>query len=199
MFDPDAAFKKRQEQYGGSAATTKAEDLKGMSAAAKGQILEQQAEKGMIDQLFSGEEAEPAITVVKLNDQKDYIKFGEQTAKVLYGGAAPYRIENFMKELCKDLKDHLEAQQIKKIIDNLTIQHKEKEKLEKAARGATGKKANKPAAAVLKGGGSKGYDKNNMNNNAAMIADNMGGDDYGDYGEEDGGFRREGEAEQDFM
>ena len=65
---------------------------------------------------------------MKLNDQKDYIKFGEQTAKTLYGGAAPYRIENFMKELCKDLKVHCDAQQIKKILDNVTLIHKEKEK-----------------------------------------------------------------------
>lgn len=27
----------------------------------------------------------------------------------------------------------------------------------------------------------------------------MGGTDYGDYGDEDGGFKREGEIEQDFM
>jgi hypothetical protein len=42
-----------------------------------------------------------------------------------------------------------------------------------------------------------------MNNNAGMVSDVMGGpanddDDYGDYGDEQG-FRREGEAEFDFM
>ena len=138
---------------------------------------------------------------MKLNDQKDYIKFGEQTAKTLYGGAAPYRIENFMKELCKDLKVHCDAQQIKKILDNVTLIHKEKEKEERKTRGTGGKKGNTLGSivadkAVLKGGGGKGYDRNN---NTAMLQDQMGGDDYGDYGEEEGGFKREGEVETDFM
>jgi hypothetical protein len=48
----------------------------------------------------------------------------------------------------------------------------------------------------LKGGGAKGYDRNN---NTAMLQDQMGGDDYGDYGEEAEGFKREGEVENDFM
>jgi len=170
-----------------------------MSEAAKGMILEQQAEAGMVDQLFAAEEGETAQpTIVKLNDQKDYIKFGEQTAKILYAGAAPYRIENFMKELCKDLKEHCDAQQIKKILDNITLMHKEKEKAEKAARGTGGKKGNAAATekAVLKGGGGKGYARNN---NTAMIQDQMGGDDYGEYGDEDAGFKREGENAFDFM
>lgn len=109
-------------------------------------------------------------TVVKLNDQKDYIKYGEQTAKILYGGAAPYRIENFMKALCKDLKDNCDAQQIKKILDNVALLHKEKDKAERAARGTGGKKGNVAVAekAVLKGGGGKGYDRNN---NAQMVSD----------------------------
>ena len=76
---------------------------------------------------------------------------------------------------------------------------KDKAKSEKANRGATGKKGNNDSKAVLKGGGGKGYDRNN---NPSMVAANMGGDDYGDeeYGHEaDGGFVREGEAEHDFM
>jgi hypothetical protein len=53
----------------------------------------------------------------------------------------------------------------------------------------------KKKAAALKGGGGKGYDRNN---NAAMINDVMGADEFGDYGEE-GGFTREQEADYDFM
>lgn len=103
-----------------------------------------------------------------------------------------------MKELCKDLQTHCDAQQIKKILDNITVMHKEKDKAERAARGTGGKKgsAAAPEKAVLKGGGGKGYARNN---NTAMVQDQMGGDDYGDYGEEDGGFKREGEQETDFM
>lgn len=48
----------------------------------------------------------------------------------------------------------------------------------------------------MKGGGGKGYDRNN---NTAMLQDQMGGDDYGDYGEEAEGFKREGEVDTDFM
>ena len=54
----------------------------------------------------------------------------------------------------------------------------------------------KKKAPTIKGGGGKGYE---FNNNQAMISDVMGdaADDYGDYGDE--GFRREEEAEYDFM
>ena len=49
----------------------------------------------------------------------------------------------------------------------------------------------------MKGAASKGYDRNNNN---AMVSDVMGGDDYGDYGDEGGtGFKREAEADYDFM
>ena len=71
---------------------------------------------------------------------------------------------------------------------------KEKLKQEKQSKGATGKKGGEKA--VLKGGGGKGYDRNN---NPTMVAANLGGDDYGDYGDEEPAFTREGEAEHDFM
>lgn len=53
----------------------------------------------------------------------------------------------------------------------------------------------------MKGGGAKGYDRNN---NPAMINDVMGndyGDEYGDYGDygDEGGFTKEKEAGYDFM
>jgi hypothetical protein len=52
----------------------------------------------------------------------------------------------------------------------------------------------------LKGGGAKGQDNYERNNNNAMISDVMGAaeDDYGDYGDEEG-FKRENEAAFDFM
>jgi len=48
---------------------------------------------------------------------------------------------------------------------------------------------------VLKGGGGKGYEKNN---NAAMINDVMGDTNYDDYGDE-AGFTKAEENEYDFM
>jgi hypothetical protein len=38
----------------------------------------------------------------------------------LYNGKAPYRIENFFRELAKDLPANADSKQIKKIADHLT-------------------------------------------------------------------------------
>jgi len=74
---------------------------------------------------------------------------------------------------------------------------KEKAKKEKEER--DGKAGKKKKQAALKGGGGKGYE---YNNNPAMINDVMGAnndDEYGDYGNEEGVFRREDEADYDFI
>jgi hypothetical protein len=63
-------------------------------------------------------------------------------------------------------------------------------------------KNKKKKAPTIKGGGGKGYDMSNMNNNTAMITDVMGAapDDYGDYGDEEGKqFTKEAENAYDFM
>lgn len=97
------------------------------------------------------------------------------------------------------MPEHCDSKQIKKIVDHLQIIFNEKSKKEKEERDGKNKKKKPPA---LKSGGGKGYE---FNNNPAMINDVMGGagnadevDDYGDYGEE-GAFKRENEAEYDFM
>lgn len=74
---------------------------------------------------------------------------------------------------------------------------KAKAKEEKEAR--DGKNKKKPKASIA-GGGGKGGDLT-RNNNVAMINDVMGYDnnEYGDYGDEAGAFKREEEAEYDFM
>ena len=54
----------------------------------------------------------------------------------------------------------------------------------------------KKKAATLKGGGGKGYDRGA---NAALINDVMGADGDEDYGNEGANFKREEEAEFDFM
>lgn len=60
---------------------------------------------------------------------------------------------------------------------------------------ASGKGKKKKAAPVLKGGGAKGYE---LNNNAAMVAEVLGADqdddEYGDYGDEAQGFKKENEG-----
>ena len=117
-------------------------------------------------------------------------------AKILYQGSAPYRIENFMRELCKDLPEHCDSKQILKIVDHLSIMQKALAKKEKEARDGKNKKT---AKATLKGAGGKNYERNNNN---AMINDVMGAQDYGDYGDygdEGAAFKREEEADFDFM
>ena len=45
----------------------------------------------------------------KLNSEKEYKEFGKHTAKILYKGSTPYRVENFFRELCKDLPEHCDS------------------------------------------------------------------------------------------
>ena len=97
------------------------------------------------------------------------------------------RIESFFKELTKDLPEHCDSKQIKKIADNFQQIYNAKLKEEKAAAKT---KSKKPQVKLQ---GAK-------NNNMAMVADVMGAanddDDYADAGE---GFKREQEADYDFM
>ena len=58
---------------------------------------------------------------VKLNSEKDYKEFGKSTAEILYKGSAPYRVDGFFRELCKDLPEHCDSKQIKKIADHLQV------------------------------------------------------------------------------
>lgn len=88
-----------------------------MSTLAKGIILEQAAEKGLADQLFGDLEGETVLSTKKLNTEKDYKEFGADVAKILYAGAAPYRIENFYREVSANIQDHCDAKTIQKIID----------------------------------------------------------------------------------
>ena len=79
---------------------------------------------------------------------------------------------------------------LNKINDNLEILYNQKLKKEKDED-----KNIKKKGAVLKGGGGKGYDRNN---NAAMIHDVMGADDYEDE-DVPGSFKRAEENDYDFM
>ena len=187
-------FEERQAKLGGVVTTDVKTiiDTKGMTAAQKGLLLEQEAEKGLADQLFGGTEPEERSPALKLNSEKEYKMYGQSVGKVLYAGSAPYRVENFFKDLCKDLPTHCDSKQIKKIADHLQLIYNQKLAAEKEEQNGKNKKKKAP---MVKGGGGKGYE---LNNNVAMISDVMG-DDYGDYGDEGEGFKREQEAAYDFM
>ena len=109
----------------------------------------------------------------------------------MYAGSAPYHIDKFFKESSKEIAEHCDSKQIKGIADHFMAMYNAKLKKEKAEDKNVKKKA--PA---VKGGGAKGYDRNN---NTAMINDVMGAeDDYG-FETDNAAFKREEEAEFDFM
>ena len=165
----------------------KAEGQDGMSKASKGIALEKAAEEGLANQLF-GDEAEPTI---ELSSEKEYLNFAKKVSDALYAGKAPYHIEKFFKRVADEMPNHCESKHIKGVADKFQLMYNNKVKEERKLD-----KNIKKKAVALKGGGGKGYDRNN---NVAMINDVMGTDDYGDYGKEEEGFKREEEAEVDFM
>ena len=116
--DLDKKFEERQAKLAGKTVTpASAEETKGMSKAAKGMILEQQAEASLADQLFGAEEvqAEP----LSLNTEKEYKDFGKKIADHLYQGKAPYHVDKFFKELTRSLPEHCDSKQIKSMVDSL--------------------------------------------------------------------------------
>jgi hypothetical protein len=159
-----------------------------MSKAAKGIALEKQAEEGLADQLFGGDDT--TGPTIQLSSEKDYLAFAKRVSDHLYKGNAPYHIEKFFKKLAEKMPEHMDSKNIKSVADNLMTHFNNKVKDERNLD-----KNVKKQKAALKGAGSKAYERNN---NAAMINDVMGNDD--DYGEEGGaGFKREQEADFDFM
>lgn len=132
----------------------------------------------MADALFGEDEKQPnTVSKVSLTSEKEYKAYGENVGKVLYSGSFPVRIEAFYKEMSKDLPQHCDSKQIKKIADHLQSMYNTKLQEEKKAA----KTKKKPAA----GSKTMAYD-NTRNNNMAMVADVMGAaDDDDDY--QDGG------------
>lgn len=169
-----------------------------MTDAQKGLAMQIEAENQMTNDLFGADDDAKQTKVKdwKLNSEKDYKEFGKHTAKILYKGSTPYRTETFFRELGREMPEHLDSKQIGSIVDYMKSIFNQKQKQEKEERDGKNKKKKKND---LKGGGGKGYE---FNNNPGMVNDVMGGptndDDYGDYGDEQG-FRKEGEAEFDFM
>lgn len=90
-----------------------------MSKAAKGMILEIDAEKGLADQLFGGMDGDAPVGKISLNSEKEYKEFGKKTGQLLFQGSAPYRVINFFRELCKDMPEHLDSKQIQAVVDHL--------------------------------------------------------------------------------
>ena len=54
-----------------------------------------------------------------MTNEKEYKAYGVAVGSVLYSGSFPVRIEAFYKEMSKDLPEHCDSKQIKKIADHL--------------------------------------------------------------------------------
>jgi len=127
-----------------------------------------------------------------LRSEQNYVKFAQQVGDVLYEGQASYNIPAFFGELAKGLSSvQLTSQDMKKIVDSVTVAYNAKVAEEKKRDGG-GKKKGKEKPKM-----GRAID-NTRNNNPAMVQDLMGGDEddygdeygeYGDYGDESGAKR----------
>ena len=79
-----------------------------------------------------------------LKSEKDYVNFAKRVSGVLYDGAAPYRIPDFMAELIRGIgKAKMSTMDMKKIVDAVTVEYNKKVQEDKKAEGGK-KKSKKP-------------------------------------------------------
>jgi hypothetical protein len=187
-------FEERHKKRGGIK-TQQVQDTSaaGKSKNAKGEELSKAAEEDITDQLFASEIQQDSAS---LKTQKDYESFANQVGDVLFEGQAPYHIPAFFTELAKGLsKSQTKTEEVKLIIDRITVVYNAKVAEDKKRDGGN-KKGSKKAKLNA---GKAAAETHARNNNPQMVSDLMGDeDDYGDeYGEEKSG--RQAEADYDFM
>ena len=170
-----------------------------MSKEKAAQLNSENAETALMDDLFGQEiQTEPS----GLTSKESYVQFGKQVSDILYAGGASYNVNNFFTELMKGLNDpRIKSEDVKKIMDNVTVIYTNKQKEEKAKQGGKKKANKKPQAKMM-----ATKQDNSRNNNQQMIGDLVGGEEddygneYGDYGEENANSKRiADENEIDFM
>lgn len=116
--DYDKMFEERNAKYK-KATTVAAVDAK-MSAGMKQEAQSRKAEEDIAEQLFA---AEITTDASSLATEKDYTKFAKQVSDVLYEGRTPYNIPAFFTELVKGLGrgDLMKTEDVKKIVDAVTV------------------------------------------------------------------------------
>ena len=130
---------------------------------------------------------EVGVESAQLKTEKDYVKFAQQVGKVLYEGRAGYNIPSFFIELLRDIGKSTitTTEDIKKIVDTVTVVYNNKLAEDKKKDGVNKKKKELKAKPMIATGKAT-YERNN---NPGMVSDLMGDDNdvYGDeaYGEED--------------
>ena len=114
------------------------------------EMLSREAEEGLADNLF---EPDLGTDAAGLKKEKDYVEFGRKVRDVLYEGGAPYNIPKFFGEAFQGLSKSLSSEEIKDVVNMLTVHLNEKIKEEKAKD----KKKKEKKQPMVKGG--KGVDK----------------------------------------
>lgn len=117
-----------------------------------------------------------------LKSEKDYVNFAQQVSKVLYEGKSAYNIPHFFNELARGIgkSQYTTAEEIKKIVDTVTVIYNNKVAEEKKKEG-TSKKSKAKAKPAISQGKAVSYDRNN---NPGMVSDLVGDDDLDEYGED---------------
>lgn len=107
-----------------------------------GEAVSRAAEEDITDQLFQQDLGTEASG---LNSEQNYVKFAQQVGDVLYEGQSPYHIPAFFGELAKGLgSTNLEAIDMKKIVDAVTVAYNAKVAEEKKRDGGKKKGKEKP-------------------------------------------------------
>ena len=118
-----------------------------MSKEKAAQLNSENAEMALMQDLFSQElSTEPS----GLSSKENYVAFGKQVSDILYEGKTPYNIHHFFVELMKGLNDSsVKTEDVKKIMDNVTVIYTNKQKEEKAKQGGKKKTNKKPAVKMM--------------------------------------------------
>ena len=176
--DYDKLFEERNKKKSGASTQPVQLDNK-KSAGAKAEEASRAAEQDITEQLFA---TEVNVEAAALKTEKDYVNFAQQVSKVLYEGKAGYNIPAFFNELTRGIgkSQFTTAEEIKKIVDTVTVIYNNKVAEEKKKEGA-GKKSKAKAKPTISQGKAVSYDRNN---NPGMVSDLVGDDEVDDYGED---------------
>lgn len=129
---------------------------------AEGKLKEELADNQITDELF---DVKP-ITILSSDD--NYIEYAREVGRSLYKGQYHFRLPVFYKELFKETSSLMSADDMNKVITQLTIIHTQKVKDQKGP----GKKSTNTKPAL----------KNDPKKGKALGNDeDPGGDDYDDY------------------
>lgn len=134
----------REAQMKKSSAAASANIDPKKSAGLRNEEASRAAEEDIAEQLFA---AEVGVDSAALKSEKDYVKFAQQVSQVLYNGHAGYNIPAFFDELVKGVgkSSVTTTEDVKKILDIVTVVYNTKVAEEKKKDASKAKKASAKA------------------------------------------------------